>query len=157
MTAFTFHRIAAASLVSLAFALSAGSASAQAVPNCLAAYNKTCAACHMPGGKGMAGLAPALAGTLTPLVGQEDGRKYIAGVLVHGLSGKIVSQGVTFMGAMPPQSAVSDDELAEIGNYLARDLNGAKDNVFTAKDIAQERTLKTSHKDLRDLRQRLIP
>ena len=111
----------------------------------------------MPGGKGMAGLAPALAGTLTPLVGQEDGRKYIAGVLVHGLSGKIVSQGVTFMGAMPPQSAVSDDELAEIGNYLARDLNGAKDNVFTAKDIAQERTLKTSHKDLRDLRQRLIP
>jgi len=138
-------------------ALSQGAAAQGSVAAGQASYDKTCVACHQPGGKGMAGLAPALAGTLAPLMGQEDGRRYVAGVLVHGLSGRIVSQGMTFVGAMPPQAALSDAELAEVANYLARSLNGAKDDVFKAEDFARERSAKTSHKDLRELRQRLLP
>lgn len=120
-------------------------------------YDKQCVACHQPGGKGMAGLAPALAGTLAPMVASDDGRRYIAQVLLQGLSGRIVSQGQTFVGAMPPQAALADADLAAVANYLARDLNGAAADAFSADDFARARAQpKPAHKELRELRERLL-
>ncbi|OYU99232.1 MAG: cytochrome C [Burkholderiales bacterium PBB5] len=122
----------------------------------LVLFNQVCAACHQPGGKGMAGLAPPLAGTLAPLLARDEGRRYLAQVLVHGLSGRIVSQGQVFNLAMAPHAALSDAELAAVAGYVARDLNNSESGSPTAQDIAAARAAKPSHKELRDLRERLL-
>ncbi|WP_326537402.1 c-type cytochrome [Pseudorhodoferax sp.] len=121
-----------------------------------AVYDRSCAACHQPGGKGMAGLAPALAGTLGPLLAADDGRRYLAQVLVHGLSGRIVTQGLGFTGVMPGQAALGDAELAAVANYLARELNDGTAAPYAAEEFARLRGEKVSHKDLRAVRERYV-
>jgi mono/diheme cytochrome c family protein len=128
-----------------------------AVPAGLAVFSQQCAACHQADGKGTPGLAPALAGPLAPLLGSEEGRRYVSLVLVQGLSGKIVSQGQTFVGAMPSQAALTDAELSDVANHLARDLNATPTAAFTAADFARAREARTTHKELRELRTRLMP
>ena len=122
----------------------------------LAVYNQACAACHQPGGKGMAGFAPPLAGTLAPLLARDEGRRYLAQVLVHGLSGRIVSQGQVFNLAMAPQAGLSDAELAAVAGYVARELNNSEGRGPTVEDIAAARAAKPSHKELREQRDRLL-
>ena len=118
-------------------------------------FEKQCVACHQAGGKGMTGLAPALAGPFAKSIESADGRLYISQVLINGMSGRIVSQGQTFMGAMASQAAMSDADLAELGNYLAQGLNGAATAPFVPEDFAKARTQKMTHKDLRELREKL--
>lgn len=115
-----------------------------------AIFDGRCIACHGPGGAGIPGLAPTLAGGL-PYVDKDAGRQYVAGVLTQGLSGKIVSKGQTFMGAMPSQADLSDEDVASVANHLAS-LNGATGAPFKAADIAAARTRKADHKSLRDQR-----
>ena len=117
-------------------------------------FDKNCAACHQAGGKGQAGLAPPLAGSLGPLFAQDEGRLYLLQVMVHGLSGKIVSQGQVFNLAMPPQGTFSDAELAEAARYLAS-LN-ASNASFTPADVARARGTAATHKQMRDVRDRLL-
>ena len=117
-------------------------------------FDKNCAACHQAGGKGQAGLAPPLAGVLGPILGPEDGQQYVLQVLVHGLSGKIVSQGQVFNLAMPPQGTFSDAELAAVATYLGT-LNGSA-VAFTPEDVARARAAKVTHKQMREVRDRLL-
>jgi mono/diheme cytochrome c family protein len=131
-----------------------GSAFAQDTASGQAFFDKVCAACHQPGGKGQPGIAPALAGPLAPLLKQEEGRQYVAYVMVNGLSGKIMSQGQLFNLAMPPQGSFSDAELADAARYVAS-LNGS-DAKFSPEDVARARTGTPSHKQLRELRERLL-
>lgn len=128
-----------------------------ATPAGLLIFEKHCVACHQAGGQGLPGLAPALAGTLASVVTHEEGRRYVASVLLNGLSGRIVSQGRVLIGAMPIQAQLSDSELADVANYIAKDFNRAPDAGFLADDFARLRGSKVSHKDLRTLRARLIP
>jgi mono/diheme cytochrome c family protein len=152
----TLQTLAALVPALMVTAAQAAHAADAAPPAGLAVFDKQCMACHQAGGSGMAGLAPALAGALAPMLGSDDGRHYVAQVLIHGLSGRIVSQGHVFMGAMPSQSALSDAELADVTNYLARDLNGAKASVFSADDFVRARATKLTHKDLREMRERVL-
>lgn len=140
----------------MALVAAAAHAAEEAMPSGRAVFERQCMACHQAGGKGMAGLAPALAGTLEAAVGSVDGRRYVAQVLVHGLSGRIVSQGKVMALAMPAQAALSDADLADVANHLARDLNGAAASAFTVADFAQARTTRPTHKDLRELRERVL-
>ena len=116
-----------------------------------------CVACHQAGGVGAPGLAPALAGTLAQRLGTPAGRRYVPGVLVNGLSGRIVSQGQPFVGAMPTQQALSNVELAAVANYVARELNGLTDFSFAPEDFEKARAEHLSHKDLRALREQAAP
>jgi mono/diheme cytochrome c family protein len=139
----------------LAAALSCGNALAQAEAAAgQAFFDKNCAACHQPGGKGLAGLAPALAGTLAPLLAHDEGRQYVVQVMVHGLSGRIVSQQQVFNLAMPPQPMFSDAELADAARYVAS-LNGSSAK-FSPDDVARARASTPSHKQLRQLREQLL-
>lgn len=144
-----------AALASWLIALPVGAAEAKPADG-QAVFDGTCAVCHQAGGKGMAGLAPPLAGTLGPLLTRKEGRSYIAQVLVHGLSGRIVAQGQTFNLAMPPQAALSDADLAAAANYVARELNGSTGPAFVDADIVAARAAKRSHKELRALREGLL-
>lgn len=127
-----------------------------AAPDGKAVFERSCVACHQPGGKGLTGLAPPLAGTLSPMLAAKEGQRYVAQVLVHGLSGRIVTQGQTFNLAMPPQTALSDADLVAVANYVARDLNGRDGPAFATEDFVAARAARSSHKDLRALREELL-
>lgn len=126
------------------------------VPAGKAVFDSSCVVCHQPGGKGMAGLAPPLAGSFAFVLATKEGHRYVAQVLVHGLSGRIVAQGRTYNLAMPPQAALSDTDLVAVANYVARDLNANDGPVFSAEDFVAARAAKSSHKDLRTLREELL-
>ena len=144
-------RLGALALVAAAF-----SATASAQQDGASVFANACAACHNSAGQGTVGLAPALAGTLAPFAGSADGRRYVVQVLLSGLSGKIVSQGQVYVGAMPPQAALDDEQLAAVTTYLFKDLNGMPAAALGAADFAKARGEKTTHKELRELRARLL-
>ena len=143
----------------LAGLLPAAVAAADGVPAGQAIFDRDCFACHGDKGQGIAGIAPALAGPLTPVLIQDLGRDYVARVLIYGLSGRIVSQGQTFFGAMPIHAALSDPELADVANYVAQSLNGMAAPAFKPENFRQARVLKPvpTHKDLRALRSQVMP
>ena len=120
-------------------------------------FASVCQACHQAGGVGAPGLAPPLAGTLTGALASEPGRKYLALVLIHGLSGPIRSQGQLYTGAMPVQADLGDAQLAAVATYVAQTLNGLADVSFTVDDLALARTEQVTHKALRQLREKLVP
>lgn len=144
-----------AALGALLWAAVSGLASAQSVEQ--KAFEAACAACHGAKGEGIAGVAPALAGALAPALAKDDGLRYLKSVVLNGLSGRIVSQGQVFMGAMTPQGHLSNEDLALAANHVLRDLNGSALPTFTAADFAAARNTKVSHKELRDLRAKLLP
>jgi mono/diheme cytochrome c family protein len=143
----------------LAGLVPAAATAADGVPAGQAIFDRDCFACHGDKGQGIAGIAPALAGPLTPVLSQDLGRDYVARVLIYGLSGRIVSQGQTFVGAMPIHAALSDLELAEVANYVAQSLNGMAAPAFKPENFGQARALKPvpTHKDLRALRSQVMP
>ena len=93
------------------------------------------------------------------MLAQALGRDYVSQVLVYGLSGRIVSQGQTFVGAMPNQGALSDAELSDVANYLAQELNGLQGPLFQPEHFERVRALKPvpTHKDLRAIRAQVWP
>ena len=72
-----------------------------------------CVTCHQADGKGQKGVFP-------PLVGQKDhmgdcGKH--AGMVINGLQGEIVVDGVTYNSAMPAQGNLTDLEIAAVITY----------------------------------------
>ena len=153
----------AAAAAALAAVLAAGAlpvAAQTATPAARGAeiFASVCFACHGAQGQGTAGIAPALAGPLAPVLARPEGRGYVLRVLLHGLSGRIVSQGQTFVGAMPAQAALTDADLVALGAHLAA-LNGREGAPFDATEVAAARAESPapSHKALRELRARVMP
>lgn len=111
-------------------------------------FAEVCAACHGPAGEGTPGLAPPLVDP--PLwAGLGDGAPgFVAGVVISGLSGTIMSQGVGYYGlVMPPQSDLSDADLAAVASYVLGTMAGLP-AVVTPEEIAATRAAPPSHKDL---------
>ena len=97
-------------------------------------YGGTCAACHGPDGKGVAGAFPPLAGS-----GAYYGdAAHHATIVVHGLSGPINVQGLDFNGAMPPQGGLSDYDLAAAMTF-ERNSWGNADGIVLPADVAAVR------------------
>lgn len=125
-----------------------------------AVYSQVCSACHQPAGVGAPGLAPPLVGSLGARATKEAGRRYLAQVVVHGLSGRIVVDGTPYNGVMPGQGHLSDEDLAATLTHLVRDLPGnatAGAAPFTAAEIAAVRAARPGAKDLRDAREASNP
>lgn len=73
-----------------------------------------CKTCHQEDGKGQAGVFP-------PLVGQKDHMgdcvKHAA-IVIYGMSGELVVDGVTYNGVMTPQGTMLNDlEIAAVTSY----------------------------------------
>jgi len=120
-------------------------------------FEQSCSGCHQTGGAGQSGLAP-------PVASQElwhamDGKAetYLAGVLMGGLTGTIVSNGEPFVGlAMPPHDWLSDEEALAIADYVLNDLNGL-DIEITSGPIIEAREKPPSHSALRAMRKEVLP
>jgi len=139
-------------------ALPAAAQTAPALTRGAEIFGGVCFACHGAQGQGTVGIAPALAGPLASALASLEGRGYVLRVLLHGLSGRIVSQGQTFVGAMPAQSNFHDEDLAAVGAHLAK-LNGLDTAPFTPAEVAAARAEQPapSHKTLRELRAKVLP
>jgi mono/diheme cytochrome c family protein len=87
----------------------------------VALYTQVCAACHQLDGKGAVGAAayPALAGD-----NNLASAAYVESVLLNGLRG------------MPPLGRLmSDDQVADVVNYLRSHFGNAYDDALSAADV----------------------
>ena len=90
-----------------------------------ALYANVCAACHMPDAKGAKGAAayPALASNKN-----VESADYVEAVILHGLRG------------MPPVGRMmSDEQVADIVNYLRSHFGNAYDGSVSATDVKAAR------------------
>jgi len=74
-----------------------------------AVYDVACLACHQADGKGLPGAFPPLAGS-DYLLGDKN---RAVGVVVRGLQGEVVVNGIKFNSVMPAMTQLSDTEIAD--------------------------------------------
>lgn len=97
-------------------------------------YGQTCAACHQVDGQGLAGLAP-------PFDGSEWLEKPIselAKITVNGLSGPIKVKGVDWNMVMPGWPHLSDQEVADVLNYVLAQWSN-KTRLVKPDQVARQR------------------
>ncbi|RMF12010.1 MAG: cytochrome c [Alphaproteobacteria bacterium] len=120
-------------------------ADAHAGPDGAALY-KRCAACHLSDGAGVPGAFPPLAGRIDAFAATEQGRAYLVMVISKGLAGRIDVNGATYQGVMPAQAGLTDDNVAELLNFLlAFDNNNVTAAPFEAREVAE---IRASNADL---------
>jgi nitrite reductase (NO-forming) len=94
----------------------------------------TCSTCHQPNGEGMPGVFPPLAKSsvlaATP--------KRIAEIMLHGLTGPITVNGKDYNSMMPPQTQLTDDEVANIGTFVLNSW-GNPGGRITKEEVASQR------------------
>ncbi|GEM88918.1 c-type cytochrome [Oceanithermus desulfurans] len=77
-------------------------------------YAQNCASCHGPGGEGVAGVFPPLAGNP-----RAADAAYVARVVRNGLSGPLTVGDRTYSGSMPPFAQLSDADVEALAGYVA--------------------------------------
>ncbi|HTR17257.1 MAG TPA: cytochrome c [Acetobacteraceae bacterium] len=119
-------------LLLLPFAARAETVDGQAV------FDANCGLCHQTGAVGVPGQFPRLAGRVGVIAAHPEGRRYLAHVLLNGMSGMVSIDGATIVGYMPSFATRSDAEIAAVLRWLSG-LGGGKPTPFTAAEIAAER------------------
>lgn len=114
-------------------------------------YAELCAACHQPKGEGAAGVAPPLKSAVVKAVAAKN-RDYVPLVVLNGLSGRIETEGQVFDTVMPPQSQLTDREIAEVATYVYRTIVGVKGAKVDAATVAALRGTPKTAADLRAMR-----
>jgi len=100
-------------------------------------YQGLCAACHQPGGQGLAGLAPPLAGS--EWVNGDPER--LIRIVLHGLRGPIEVKGQAYDHDMPSAGFLTDAQVAAVLTYLRREWDHESSPVAEATVRAtRERT-----------------
>jgi len=97
-------------------------------------YQTVCLACHQADGKGLPGAFPPLAGS-DYLLGDKD---RTVGVVVRGLEGEIVVNGVKYNSVMPAMTQLSDQEIADALTY-AMNSWGNQGGAVTVAQVAAVR------------------
>lgn len=85
-----------------------------------AVYAQNCASCHQSDGGGIRGTFPPVRGHASDLV-VDVGRDYMIDLLLYGLQGPITVDGVRYDGEMPAWSQLSDQQLADVANFIVVD------------------------------------
>jgi nitrite reductase (NO-forming) len=97
-------------------------------------YAQTCAACHQPTGRGLPQSFPPLAGSDFLMADKERAIRIVLG----GLKGPVTVNGQSYDGMMPPQSHLSDEDLANVLTYV-RNSWGNTGDVVTRQEVAANR------------------
>ena len=128
------HRIRLSSAVIAAALLLAPAA--QAASDGERVYMR-CAACHLKSGAGVPGAYPPLNADVRALANMPEGRRYLALVVIKGVSGAITVEGKPYRGMMPPQFGLSDDDVAAVLNHVTGTVAkaGKPPKPFTAAEI----------------------
>ncbi|MGS0894571.1 c-type cytochrome [Burkholderia stagnalis] len=134
----------AASVAAIAaFALpgAAGAQQAAHYPAGKTVFDTQCVVCHQAGGKGQDGLAPPLTEYPGRYATAEPGRAQLVATLLHGMFGEIEVHDKSYNFKMPSFASASDDDIAQVLNYVVFDLNARHGDAkpFTAADIRAAR------------------
>lgn len=104
-----------------------------------ALFVTNCSTCHQVNGAGMRDAIPPLAGS--PFVTADPA--VMASIMIRGIEGPIEVKGNTFDGKMPTfASALDDDEIAQIVNYVRSRWGGGDGQILSAQAVA---TLKSRY------------
>lgn len=118
-----------------------------------AVFTDACGACHGAGGEGIPGFAPKLDRPAFWQAMGDDAPRYLGGVIVSGLAGRIVADGQTFVGvSMPNQAYLDDEEITMIADHILSSFADS-DLTLSADTLAALRADPPSHADLLAMRQ----
>jgi nitrite reductase (NO-forming) len=101
-------------------------------------YATNCAACHQAKGEGIAGAIPPLAKADYLMA---DTKRAIRQV-VHGYNGEMTVNGVKYNSAMPAQSHLKDQEIADVLNYVMNSWGNKNAKMIAAGQVKAERAKK---------------
>jgi mono/diheme cytochrome c family protein len=90
-----------------------------------AAFRKSCLTCHQADGSGVPGMYPPLNHAEKIMGPPEE----IIKVILYGLKGPTVINGVTYSQPMPPQSLLNDSTIAVLVNYVKKRWGGSESAV----------------------------
>jgi mono/diheme cytochrome c family protein len=110
-----------------------------------AVFATRCAVCHGPQAGGIPGTFPSLHEQVVAFAKIPQGRDYLVMVVTTGLMGNLNVGGVSYNGVMPPQSGLSEAEIAAVLNYLASDLG--KNDPAAALSAADVTSARARHAD----------
>jgi nitrite reductase (NO-forming) len=99
-----------------------------------AVYMQTCFVCHQPGGLGVPGQIPPLAGSDFLANNKEDAIRAV----VMGRNGETIVNGKTFRGTMIPLNYLTDEQIANVLTYVRNSWGNSGDAV-NVKDVAKIR------------------
>jgi hypothetical protein len=103
---------------------------------------------------------PPLADSVGRYVALKEGRVYLIDVVSFGMGGKIESAGDSFEGDMPPWPQLSDQDVADVLDYVLTGLNPKvlpKDfKPISADEVKSERTKQLSSAAIRTERESLM-
>jgi nitrite reductase (NO-forming)/hydroxylamine reductase len=99
-----------------------------------AVYDTACLACHQADGKGLPGAFPPLAGS-DYLLGDKA---RAVGVVVNGLQGEVVVNGVKYNSVMPAMTQLSDQEIADALTFALNSWGNAG-GAISSSQVAAER------------------
>ncbi len=99
-----------------------------------AVYTTTCVSCHQLNGAGVPGVFPPLAKSDYLM---SDAKRAIRTVL-HGLEGEITVNGEPYNQQMPSQSHLTDEQVADVLNYV-RNTWGNQGPAVTPEQVKAER------------------
>ena len=119
-----------------------------------ATYAALCVACHQADGEGAPGLAPPLAGTLAVRASSDEGRRYIAQVLISGMVGPIMTRDGKFTGNMPSFANQADEDLVAVIGHVLQTFNGSSERL-AAEDFAGARGRNLQPNEVSKLREQL--
>src|SRR5665647_3491455 len=86
-----------------------------------AVYTKYCLVCHQTSGSGVPGMFPPLG--KGSWVGKDP--KELVLIITKGLSGKVEVNGEVYKSAMPPQTQLTDKEIADVLSYIRSDFGNS--------------------------------
>ena len=98
-------------------------------------YASTCGACHQPSGRGLPPAFPPLAGSDYLMADKDRSIE----VVLRGLKGPVTVNGQAYDSLMPPQSHLTDAEIANLLTF-ARNSWGNTGDVVTAEEVATKRS-----------------
>jgi mono/diheme cytochrome c family protein len=130
-------------------ALLTGSAAMAGEPDGAAIFTR-CAACHTASGGGVPGAFPPLNRDVRELAAKPAGRRYLALVVLTGLSGEVHIDGATYRNFMPAQAGLSPADVAAVLNHLGTRIShdGPPFRAFDAAEVARYAADKTTPADL---------
>lgn len=92
---------------------------------------KRCAACHLADGAGVPGAFPSLKVDAKALAATPAGRRYLALVVIRGVSGPLTVGEKVYRGTMPAQAGLNDAQVAAVLNHVVK---GSR--AFTPREVA---------------------
>lgn len=110
-------------------------ASSAAIAKGKIVYTNFCLACHQADGWGVPNLNPPL--SKTPGVNGE--KTHLINIILKGSRGQVEIDGETFNNAMPPQTHLTDAQIADVLTYI-RNSFGNKGSAVNALEVKSVRS-----------------